>query len=181
MDKKELTHKRLVEIGYRWLVTRGGCGVAIKELNSSACNGEYPDVIGFRSHGQSTLIECKNSRADFLADKNKSFRKTPSLGMGSHRFYLCPWGLINENEIPEGWGLIYVNENGKAVLQKSAYKGNSTFQNTMDKNIVAEHGLMYSVLRRLFIKGHIKHIYDKQYNRLSNSEILKSQSNENEQ
>jgi len=77
------THKKLVEIAYRWLLNNGGVGVAFKELKSSA--DEIPDVIGFDSW-HSILIEVKVSRSDFLSDKKKSHR---SKGMGNWRFYCC--------------------------------------------------------------------------------------------
>src|ERR1700743_1391059 len=109
-----LTHSELVQIAYRWVLKNGSCGVAFKELVTLGSN-EIPDVIGFGAWEHSVLIECKVSRSDFLADKHKSFRKEPHLGMGNQRFYCCPTGLIKVEELPEGWGLIYVNEKGKAI------------------------------------------------------------------
>jgi len=105
------THKKLVEIAYRWLLNNGGVGVAFKELKSSA--DEIPDVIGFDSW-HSILIEVKVSRSDFLSDKKKSHR---SKGMGNWRFYCCPSGMIKKEELPPKWGLIYVNEKGKARIE----------------------------------------------------------------
>ena len=155
-----MTHKELVEISYRWVLNRAGCGVAFKELNSLACNGEYPDVIGFASWGHSVLVEVKISRSDFFADQKKSFRKTPQLGMGSQRFYCCPTGLIRKDELPIGWGLVYVNDKGKATCIHSPYTGNIPERHTgFEKNMRAEHGLMYSVLRRLHKRGLIDVIY----------------------
>lgn len=155
-----MTHKDLVEIAYKWVLARTTCGVAFKELRSLACNGEYPDVIGIGSDGHSVLVECKISRSDFLADAKKRFRATPQLGMGSQRFYCCPTGLIKQDELPEGWGLIYVDEKGKAKCVYSPYKGNIGERTTgHQKNIRAEHGLMYSVLRRLHKRGLIDTIY----------------------
>jgi len=39
------THKDLIPIAYKWVLKRGSCGVAFKELNTHASNGEYPDVL----------------------------------------------------------------------------------------------------------------------------------------
>lgn len=164
-----MKHKDLVEVAYKWLLKNTSCGVAFKELKS--LSWEIPDVIGFGSSGYSVIIECKASRADFLADKYKPFRSNPSLGMGSVRYYCCPKHLIKEEELPEGWGLIYVDEKGKPrSIRKPLKEYTNEYGNTYktrflhEKNITAEHGLMYSALRRLFIKGHIKHIYDQDYN-----------------
>lgn len=168
------THKMLIPIAYKWVLKTRSCGVAFKELYSMASNGEYPDVIGFGSGGHSVLVEVKVSRADFLNDKNKSFRKTPAQGMGSERYYCCPTGLIKPEELPTGWGLVYVDIKGKAKLVHKplenysmesngrTFSTNRTYRH--EKNTTAEHGLMYSALRRLHIKGHIESIYDKQYN-----------------
>lgn len=166
-----MTHSDLVEIAYKWVLKNGSCGVAFKELK--ALTNECADVIGFGSGGFSVLIEVKVSRSDFLADKKKSFRKNPEKGMGTERYYMCPQGLLKPEDMPVGWSLIYVNEKMKPkVFHRSTrmfsmeYNGttwetNRTYQH--EKNIIAEHALMYSALRRLHIKGHIDSIYDKQY------------------
>lgn len=157
---KQSMHRALVEAAYRWVLKSGGCGVAFKELNTAACNREYPDVIGFAAWGYSVVVEVKTSRSDFHADRKKEFRKNPANGMGSHRFYCCPTGLLKESDLPEGWGLIYVNPKGRATCVKKSYKGNmGRYKDTFDKNIVAEHGLMYSALRRLHLRGLIDEIY----------------------
>jgi hypothetical protein len=152
------THRDLVEIGYKWVLNRTSCGVVFKELVAmSECN-EIPDVIGFGSHGHSILVECKISRSDFLADKKKFFRQFPDKGMGSQRFYLAPKGLIRIDELPERWGLIEVNEKGKA---KCIHKNYNKYdqENSLTKNIRAEHSMMYSALRRLHIRNRIDEIY----------------------
>ena len=83
-----MTHKELVNRAFKWIRDRNmGCTVAMKELKT--WNSETPDVIGFWSGGRSMLIECKASRNDFLADKNKHFRREAEMGMGDLRFFLC--------------------------------------------------------------------------------------------
>ena len=65
------------------------------------------------------MIETKITRYDFLADKNKKFRKDPSLGIGKYRYYACPKGLIKIEELPEKWGLIEVlPKNARAEMPK---------------------------------------------------------------
>lgn len=156
----ELTHRKLVEAAYKWILKNASCGVAFKELYTNACNREYPDVIGFGAWGHSVLIECKMSRSDFHADKKKPFRQKPEEGMGTQRFYCCPTGLLKKEEMPEGWGLIYVNEKGKATCIYRPYVGNIDIHKGFEKNMMAEHGLMYSVLRRLHLRGRIDEIYE---------------------
>ncbi|MEN5133450.1 hypothetical protein, partial [Elizabethkingia anophelis] len=110
ISTKVFSHKDLVEIGYRWVIKK--CGFAFKEL--TCINNEIADVIGFNSNG-TFVLEAKTSKADFLKDKKKSFRKDSSIGMGDWRFFIVPKGLIKVTELPEMWGLIEVNEKGKAI------------------------------------------------------------------
>jgi hypothetical protein len=155
-----LTHKQLVGIAYQWLLKNCSCGVAFKEFHTMASNGEHPDVIGFGSWGHSVLIEVKISRSDFFADRKKRFRQFPEMGMGTQRYYCCPAGLLTKEDLPDGWGLVYVDESAKAKCVYSPYKGNIAERHKgFTKNIHAEHGLMYSALRRLFLRGRIEEIY----------------------
>lgn len=112
--KIDMTHSELVIRGARWLSDnyRPHCQTVIFE-RVSRCQrtNEIPDVIGW--HGsQSHLLEVKVSRADFLTDKNKRFRREElsQEGMGCLRYYLCPNKLIMPDEIPENWGLLYATE-----------------------------------------------------------------------
>ena len=155
LPKPAPTHKQLIDVGYAWILKSGSCGVAFKELNTLASN-EYPDIIGFGTQGHSVLLEVKVSRSDFQADKKKSFRKNPVLGMGTQRFYLVPKNLITIEELPTGWGLIYVDDELKTRCVHNPFKG---FKNLFTRNIIAEHGLMYSALRRLHLRNLIPEIY----------------------
>lgn len=160
----KFTHSDLVEIAYKWVLKRGRCGVAFKEFCTAT--NETPDVIGFGSWGHSVMIEVKVSKSDFYKDKTKNFRKDPTLGMGKYRYYCVPTGLIKVSSLPPNWGLIYVNEKGRATCVHNPYGktvDSNIFVNGHEQNMLAEHVLMYSALRRLHIKGHIDSIYDKDY------------------
>lgn len=179
MELIKWTHSQLVEIAYKWVLKNGSVGFAFKELKS--LDAEIPDVIGFGSW-ESVLIEVKVSRSDFLADKKKPHR---AKGMGNWRFYCCPKGMIKAAELPEKWGLIYVDEKGKARIvhdcrkksvqvPASHYKLHGSDEemvtilrraddNKFEADMEAERRILYTALRRLFIKGHVKHIYDKDY------------------
>jgi hypothetical protein len=99
-----MTHAQLVLLAEQWLRRRYRCGVVLSE--QSCAGGETPDVIGWKGKCRSVLVECKASRADFLADREKPFRKNPAQGMGCERFYLVPEGLLRKDELPKGWGLL---------------------------------------------------------------------------
>lgn len=150
-----MTHPELVTLAEKWL-WRQGCGVVFAELSTLA-TPETPDAIGFRTT-TSILVECKASRADFLADKNKPFRRDPSRGMGDWRFYLTPKGLVTKDELPEGWGLIEV---GRSVRRThGGPKGNIwTSGQPFTSNKAAEQALLYSALRRLAGHGLLANVY----------------------
>ncbi|HEV3511119.1 MAG TPA: hypothetical protein VGS05_05405 [Candidatus Sulfotelmatobacter sp.] len=98
-----MTHAQLVERAVRWLRAYR-CGVVLSE---QACvSGEMPDAIGWKRACHSVLVECKVTRADFLADRAKPFRQRPGKGVGCERFYLTPPGLVKLEELPAGWGLL---------------------------------------------------------------------------
>jgi hypothetical protein len=92
-----------VEKAVQWLRAYR-CGVILSE--QSCASGEMPDAIGWKRACHSVLVECKISRADFLADRAKPFRQKSHLGMGCERYYFVPTGLICVEELPEGWGLL---------------------------------------------------------------------------
>ena len=156
-----MTHDDLVFRAERWLKSLG-CGVVFRdEFRPYTFNGEFPDAIGWRD-GLSFLVECKTSRADFLADKKKRFRKDPSLGMGDWRFFMCEPDVIKVDDLPEGWGLLYVLP--KQI--KKVYgvpKGNCEWwsRKPFEGHKRSENQMMYSALRRLALKGSFDQVYEK--------------------
>ena len=101
---------------------------------------EKPDVIGWNG-SCSIMIEVKVSRSDFLCDFKKPFRKNPEKGVGQYRYYCCPYGLIKEDEVPENWGLLYLNDKNKIEIIKVAEMQKS--------NMIAERNILISMIRRL--------------------------------
>ena len=112
-----MTHAHLVDRAVRWL-RHYRCGVVLSE---QACvSGEMPDAIGWKQACHSVLVECKITRADFLADRAKPFRQKPEKGVGSERFYLTPPGLMKLDELPPGWGLLEFRHGRVEIVQPSA-------------------------------------------------------------
>ena len=101
----------------RWLRSYR-CGVVLSE---QACvSGEMPDALGWKQACHSVLVECKVTRADFLADGAKPFRAKPEKGVGSERFYFTPPGLLQRTELPPGWGLLELQRGRVEMVQASA-------------------------------------------------------------
>lgn len=153
-----ITHDKLCSMAETFL-KRHGFGVVFHDkFRAVTNNGEQPDALGFRS-GVSCLIECKTSRADFLADRKKRFRKDPTLGMGDWRFMLTPKDLIKVEELPEGWGLLETS--GKRIVKVHGFPPNTMwFEKPFTGNKQAECDYLYSACRRMVIRGHFDEIYD---------------------
>lgn len=129
-------HSDLVATARAWL--KKGHSVVVTEIGNAG--GECPDAIGFTG-GFSTLIECKASRSDFLADKAKHFRRHPQLGMGTFRYYMAPAGLIAIDDLAPAWGLLEVQGNGKVRNRRKA--------TPQPARAEGERALLVSVLRRV--------------------------------
>jgi len=110
MASKEYTHADLVARGARWLRNTVLCKAVLAEF--PAPTGEIPDVIGWKWNGRSVMIECKTSRADFLADAKKPWRMNLLIAVGAERYFLAPPKTIGVNELPTDWGLLEIRGNG---------------------------------------------------------------------
>src|SRR5579864_6290509 len=172
-----MTHTQLVEKAARWL-RHYRCGVVLSE---QACvSGEMPDAIGWKRACHSVLVECKVTRADFLADRAKPFRLKPEQGVGSERFYLTSVGLVRVEELPAGWGLLEVRGRGVEMVHPSSKNLRSTIGFRYEMN------LLLASLRRVEVRIEPQSITDflkwknrmAEYNRGSLPEGLTSPSEE---
>lgn len=143
-----MTHDELVQVAVKWLVKKG-CGVVFDDaMRTAVVTGEQPDAIGWRD-GLCILVECKASRADFLADAGKPFRSRPEEGLGDWRFYLAPPDVISPEDLPEGWGLLHCPA-PRRIIEVTGVPGNCDWHRgrKFESNRDAEVQLMYSALRR---------------------------------
>lgn len=106
---------------------------------------ENPDVWGTNGC-QSTMIEVKTSRSDFLKDKEKFYRTHLDHAVGNYRYYLCPEDVIHPLEIPKGWGLLW-RVDGAIKLVAIASK--------TDTYNIGELAILCSIMRREGIKNQI--------------------------
>lgn len=160
----EFTHAALCDLAVKWLrrpPSSGGhgCHIAVSECRSG-WDGEIPDAIGFRAAGHndgSIVVEVKVSRSDFLSDKSKPHRQ-PGAGMGNWRYFMSPEGIIREDDLPTGWGLLAVNSRGHikalagpAVAAKTNWREFSrlleAFRNAADSQ--REQWLLVKLLNRV--------------------------------
>lgn len=153
-----VNHQELIKRAEHWLLKTIGCGFVLSDLTSCNHSGETPDAIGWR-FAQSYLVECKTSRADYFADKKKIFRFDYKQGMGNHRYYMVPPGLIKPDEIRDRWGLLYVYEKQVRIIRQAEFinRRHSCYQ---------EIPLLCSALRRVHLRGDLEKIYDRSNNYL---------------
>jgi hypothetical protein len=138
-----MTHAALVRKAVEWLRSHR-CGVVLSE---QACvSGEMPDAIGWKRTCHSVLVECKVSRADFLADRAKPFRQKPDSAVGCERFYLAPRDLIRPDELSSGWGLLELY-NRKIEMIRASKKNLRS-----EEGFRCEMNLLLASLRRVEIR-----------------------------
>lgn len=145
-----MTHAELVSRAGAWLRTKG-CKIVFTELVT--LSGETPDAIGWRdSGGTSFLIECKTSRADFRAEKNKVHRMPGMRAMGRFRYYLCLPGIIKPEDLPAGWGLLWCHPKKIELVRGKDPANYAPAEDFVhDVSYGCELRMMFSALNRLRI------------------------------
>ncbi len=128
----------LFEMGYR---------IVCKEMHSRVT--EVPDIYAVDKVG-SLVIEVKSTRKDFLADQKKQFRQRPTEGLGTFRYYASYEGIINIEDLPPKWGLMWVDANGVVTVVRG-----KSFVHRLDDspywfqtNIENEYWALYSLVRK---------------------------------
>lgn len=157
-----MTHNELNDIAKRWLLRpesgKGpGCKVAFVEVGAVG-DSERADAWGYRWgwNACSVVVESKVSRSDFLRDRHKPHRQAG--GMGDYRYFICPEGIINIEDLPDRWGLLWVNKRGHIKLkaghvcgyQEFGYRGNDIapyWRHAADTDV--ERGLLAYMVARV--------------------------------
>jgi len=130
-----MTHDQLVQRAKRWLRGTGGCRIVVTEFVAGEV-GEIPDAMGWGHRGQSILIECKTSRSDFFADKNKTFRRVPENGMGMRRYYMFPSGLVEKTEVDERWGMLSVGAKKVTRVREAPWTDLGSFGQRRERELL---------------------------------------------
>ncbi|HUN89804.1 MAG TPA: hypothetical protein VMU28_13480 [Terriglobales bacterium] len=139
-----MTHAQLVKIAEQWL-RRYRCGIVLSEQQCSS--GEMPDAIGWKGKCRSVVVECKVSRADFLADRAKPWRTNPEIALGCERFYLSPRAVIRPEDLPQFWGLLEYHDRRITILVKPARQSQRSALGLMN-----EMNLLLASLRRVEVR-----------------------------
>ncbi len=154
-----MTHSELISVG--WFIAEfimrqhlvGESDRLITYEPGMTSLPESPDIIAlskkFRLKEPSVVVECKATRTDFLKDRKKPFRIYPDKGMGLYRAYVTNPGIAMESEVPEGWLLYEVFEDG-ALYLKHGEQGNFY---EFARNSEAEF-IMYRYIQHWLDKGY---------------------------
>jgi hypothetical protein len=137
-----VTHQQVVKKAVSWLRNHEHCGAVVSEVSAYLSSNEIADAIGWTSLA-STLVECKASRSDFLADREKFSRRFDGKGLGDYRYYMAPKGIIKPEDLPEGWGLVEIGDHSTRVIVKATYRNRDA------SAVRDEISLLVSVLRRI--------------------------------
>lgn len=87
---------------------------------ATTTGGSWPRRIDFfamhpwPSKGlRSVAVEVKVSRSDFMRELEDPTKRQPWEGLVSETWFAVPCGLVQPDEVPEGWGLLERLSNGK--------------------------------------------------------------------
>lgn len=147
MSKTNSLHYHLCEEGAKWLKRRRNAEryetpwqyIAV-ELCVYGC--ENPDIWAF--NGWSTIVvEVKVSRSDFHNDKKKWWMadEFKTCVAGNYRYYLTPKGLLEQDDLPQGVGLLEYDEDTAAITRTIRAE-------RCDRSNHADMIIMASILRR---------------------------------
>jgi len=141
-----MTHEELRQRAVKWLTNRKRCSVVLSEMTSAAW--EIPDAIGWKV-ATSFLVECKVSRSDFRANRNKAHVRSRS-GVGRHRYFLTPPNLVRVEDLaevgsegvePSDYGLLWAADDYIHVVKEATYRSEIDPQ--------SETAMLVSALRRV--------------------------------
>jgi hypothetical protein len=124
-QRKRKTHSELINITCEFFRRRvWACLPEVKVWNHSVNSAidVIPDIIAIKRdylRKSISIFEIKISRADFLSDVRKQ-KYLKSMPFASKFYYVCPWDLIQPEEVPDGIGLYYVEDKYTGVCVKSA-------------------------------------------------------------
>lgn len=139
--KYQPTHRELCVRAGKWLLSKNYYTVLVERQTFQE---EIPDAIGWASLGHSAVVECKTSRSDFLADLKKKHRNSLD-SFGSKRYYYCPDGVIEVDDLPDGWGLVYAREHHSRLIRES-----KTFERTQS-SLLDELAFLARTYRKLSV------------------------------
>jgi len=115
-----IRHELLSESACAWALRYGFFAVAMNTQSAGGSGDSDAVAVGdIRGVRRCAVFESKVSRSDFKADINKRHRgleNNSGWHATSEHWYVTPAGLVSKDEVPEGWGLLEADENGRVSV-----------------------------------------------------------------
>lgn len=129
-------HKRLKQVALRYLKEKITDLVCTEVPFGNAYS--VADAVGINFKREEVrIIECKATKKDFLRDKKLFGQKTSYFYHAHYAYIMCPTDVIQPEEIPYGYGLLWVDEHDNVTLTKKPFKNTARlktlFKTTMRK------------------------------------------------
>lgn len=81
------------------------------------------------------VIEVKATKGDFLRDKKLFGEKTSYFVHAHYSYIMCPTGVILSEELPYGYGLIWVDEYDNLTIEKKPIKNTARLKTLFDTTL----------------------------------------------
>lgn len=129
-------HKRLKQVALKYLKEKITDLVCTEVPFGNAYS--VADAVGINFKREEVrIIECKATKKDFLRDKKLFGQKTSYFYHAHYAYIMCPTDVIQPEEIPYGYGLLWVDEHDNVMLAKKPFKNTARlktlFKTTMRK------------------------------------------------
>ena len=91
------------------------------------------DAVGLNfKRKEVRVVEEKATKGDFKRDKKLFDDKTSYFYHAHYSYIMCPSGVINAEELPYGYGLLWVDENDNISVIKKPIKNTSRLKTLFD-------------------------------------------------
>jgi hypothetical protein len=94
------------------------------------------DAVGLNlKRREIRVIECKATHADFIRDIKLYGNKTSYFLHAHYSYIMCPTDIISQDEIPYGYGLLYVDEYDNITIVKKPVKNTARLKTLFDTTL----------------------------------------------
>jgi ribosomal protein S27E len=94
------------------------------------------DAVGLNfKRREVRVVECKATHADFVRDIKLYGDKTSYFAHAHYSYIMCPTNIISPDEIPHGYGLLYVDEYDNITMVKKPIKNTGRLKTLFDTTL----------------------------------------------
>lgn len=128
------THKHLKKLALYWLKPLVVDLVANEVEFSNAYS--IADCVGLNlKRKEVRVIEVKATKGDFIRDKKLFGEKTSYFYHAHYSYIMCPLEVIQPEEIPHGYGLLWVDEYDNISVIKKPIKNTARLKTLFDTTL----------------------------------------------